>query len=222
MIKALRSFFNKETLLEQAIQDTHAMLSNVHVMVESAVKSLRHSDTAELDIDVAAMDAAVNTYEEGVRRKVFTNLSVMGSDHIYPALVLISIIIDVERIGDYAKNIVVLAGRHPGRLSVPRHDAELTRIETALIERVMPEGRRNFEEGNEQAAAELIREHRWIGRSCEDITQQLSSEVHEGDSRTLVCTALYARYLKRVTSHWLNVQTAVANPFDRIGVKKDI
>jgi phosphate transport system protein len=222
MIKALRAFFHKESLLEQAMQDTHAMLANVQSMVEAAVQTLRHTESTDLSIDVAAMDAAVNTYEESVRRKVFTHLSLMGNDHIYPGLVLVSIIIDVERIGDYAKNIVVLASRHPERLSVPRHDEELTRIEQALITQIMPDGRRNFEQGLEQEAAKLIRDYRWVGRSCEQITEDLSTQAVPGDSRTLVCMALYARYLKRITSHWLNVQTAIANPFDRIGVKKDI
>lgn len=222
MIKALRAFLHKESLLDQAMQDTHAMLANVQRMVEAAVQTLRHSESTELSIDVAAMDAAVNLYEESVRRKVFTHLSLMGNDHIYPALVLVSIIIDVERIGDYAKNIVVLAGRHPDRLSIPRHDPELARIEQALIDHVMPEGRRNFEQGLEQEAAQLIRDFRWIGRSCEQITEDLTTQPIPGNSQTPVCMALYARYLKRITSHWLNVQTAIANPFDRIGVKKDI
>ena len=60
----------------------------------------------------------INAYEREVRRKVFTHLAVTGERDLHAGLVLVSVVIDIERIGDYTKNIVELALHHPDKLDV--------------------------------------------------------------------------------------------------------
>ena len=36
-----------------------------------------------------------------------------------------------------------------------------------------------------------------------------------------VSTALYARYLKRISAHMMNVASSMVNPFDRIGFRQE-
>ncbi len=224
MFKAIRELFTRESLLEQAMVDVDGMLEKVEAMVSAAVPVLRQSEGTEVQIDIEAMDAAVNRFEEDVRRKVFTHLSLMGGEKVYPGLVLISIIVDVERAGDYAKNILTLSQQHPAPLRIPALDEEVSQIEEAIVGRVIPEGRRIFIDNDEEGAKALIRDYRGLSKRCEAITHALAAGEHAGSvsPSTLVCMALYARFLKRILSHWLNLMTALANPFDRIGVKTDL
>jgi phosphate uptake regulator len=48
---------------------------------------------------------------------VLKHLAVTGGMNIIPGLILTSVVIDLERIGDYTKNITDLAVAHPRRLS---------------------------------------------------------------------------------------------------------
>ncbi len=45
---------------------------------------------------------------------MITHCTIRGSTSIPGGMVLVSIIIDIERIGDYSKNIYQLARQHPG------------------------------------------------------------------------------------------------------------
>ncbi len=217
------SFFNKESLLDQALADTSKMLENVEVMVRAATISLRKREDTTMDIDVLEMDKAVNRFESEVRRKVFTHLAVVGTDNVYSALVLTSIIIDIERVGDYAKNIVELAKDHPGRLHADIYEKKVLRIEKAVVDELLPKGRQAFLNSDKSESARLIHETRWVGRLVDRITEKLTAGDCECtlSAKDQVCLTLYLRYLKRISSHWSNMLTSVVNPFDRIGFKRD-
>lgn len=223
MLKGFLSLFQKEGLLDQALADTHMMLRDTERMVVASTEALRKSDSTHIDMDVPLMDKAVNRYESEVRRKVFTHLSVIGSENIYPSLVLVSIIIDVERVGDYAKNIVELAQQHAPRLVGGPFETELKRIETAVVDTLLPQGRLAFEKHDEEASARLIHDMNWVNPACDRITDLLCAGTQDTGlpANTQVTLALYVRYLKRINSHWLNVLTSVVSPFDRIGFRKD-
>ncbi|MDP2360173.1 MAG: PhoU domain-containing protein [bacterium] len=222
MLKGFLSLFNKESLLDQALKDTHTMLLQAETMVRVARQALRETEHAPAELDISKMDQVVNRYESEVRRKVFTHLTVMGNEEVYPALVLISIIIDVERVGDYAKNIVELAREHEPRLQAGEFETELCRIEEQVIERLLPQGRQCFQQNDEKAAATLIADLNWVNPACDRITNILVSGRQPVDLPpfTQVALALYVRYLKRINSHWLNILTSLVNPFDRIGFRR--
>jgi phosphate uptake regulator len=222
MLKAFLSLFHKENLLEQALQDTTTMLEQTERMVHAARESLRDTDGTLPDLDIRQMDQVVNRYESEVRRKVFNHLSMGGKDEVYPSLVLISIIIDVERVGDYAKNIVELGSEHAPRLRGGPFEAELTRIEGLVVGRLLGEGRAIFRNHDQAAAARLIQDAGWVNPACDRITNLLASGQAAVDlpAQTQVALALYVRYLKRINSHWLNILTSLVNPFDRIGFRR--
>jgi phosphate uptake regulator len=116
MFEKFKSLFAQHNLLEDAYDTTLVMLETDLKMYEAARHSLRESDNAELSVNVKQMDRMVNKYEREVRRNVLTHLTVAGTANLVPGLVLVSVVIDVERIGDYAKNVVELAQQHPERL----------------------------------------------------------------------------------------------------------
>ena len=65
-------------------------------------------------------------------------------------------------------------------------------------------------------------EHWWIARRSDEILNILIKRS-EPD---LVCaeavsTALYVRFLKRISAHLMNIASSIVNPFDRIGFRDD-
>ena len=116
MFDKFKELFGSENLLDIAFDTTLTMLEYDHKMYTASKKTLRESDTDELPFDIKSLDRQINKYEREVRRNVLTHLSVAGTQNLVPGLALISIVIDVERIGDYTKNIAGLASLHKMKL----------------------------------------------------------------------------------------------------------
>ena len=132
MLKKFLELFHKESQLSQAFERSREMLRVDKEMFEEASRSLRERDDARLEIDIYAKDQLINAYEREVRRKVFTHLVVSGDSDLHAGLVLASVVIDIERIGDYTKNIVELALHHPQRLSCGPFEDDVKKIETTV------------------------------------------------------------------------------------------
>jgi phosphate uptake regulator len=217
MFKQLFSIFQKDTLMDRAYRRSFTMLDTTRHMFLGAKTSLRHRDNSQVEIDIYDKDIEVNRYEREVRRNVFNHLVVSGVETLPSCLVLVSIIIDIERIGDYTKNMIELAMNHPMRLNGGKFESDLQRVEAA-VEESFVRTRDCFERADAGAAQELLKTYEWVNRLCD---RSLFALVKEEDksigSGNAVSLAMYFRWLKRINSHLRNITTSVVNPFDRIG-----
>jgi phosphate transport system protein len=220
MLKELQKIFQRKGLMEQAVEASYQMLKDDWEMFNEAVKSLRESDTAEVGINIEEKDIKINKYEREVRKKVLTHLAVNDVSDLNIGLVLISIVIDIERIGDYTKNIVELAQNHPGRLVFNPWENDLKNIEETIA--------KNFgvliqalEQSDEKLAKNLLDELWKVKKQCDAFNNSLLKDDQlKLKVRDAVALALYLRYLKRVASHLMNVATSIVNPFHKIGYRK--
>ena len=221
MIKKFFELFRKDNLLQQAYDRSLEMLEADREMFLAASSSLREHDDARIELDIYARDQMINAYEREVRRKVLTHLALTSGQSIAAGLALVSIVIDIERIGDLTKNIVDLALRHPGRLDCGKIEPQVRKIETTvktmftLLIEALPED-------DEDKAKEVMSEHWWIARRADEL---LASLIERTDP-DLVCSeavsaALYVRFLKRISAHLMNIASSIVNPFDRIGFRED-
>jgi phosphate uptake regulator len=193
------------------------MLEITREMFLSARNSLRHTTTDRVGIDIYDKDIEVNRYEREVRRHVFNHLAISGPETLPSGLVLVSIIIDIERIGDYTKNMVELAMNHPAKLRTGIFEPDLQRVESA-VEDNFTRTKECFERADVEAARELLKRYEWVSRLCDQclfaLVREEAKSVPSGDAVSL---AMYFRWLKRINSHLRNITTSVVNPFDRIG-----
>ena len=220
MFKALIEVFRKADLLQEAYNASIEMLKLDQQMFEAAHVSLRKSDNGEMAIDIYAQDAKINEYERDVRRKVLAHLVATPSRDITFGLILISIVIDIERIGDYTKNMVELAQVHPQKLLGGEFEEEIVSVENSVSDRfrTIIEA---FKNSNVEAARSIMLKHRDITQRCDGIVNSLLGREHpEFSTIDAVAVALYARYLKRISSHVTNIASGIVNPFDRIGFKE--
>ncbi len=217
MFKYLLSIFKKDTLMDRAYKRSFEMLDITLEMFREAQDSLRNREDSEIDLNIKSKDKEVNKYEREVRRMVFNHLAVQGTVDLPSGLALVSIIIDIERIGDYTKNMVELALDHPGKLHGGLLEGALERIEEAVEDNFVTT-RLCFEKEDAALAIELLDKYAWINDACDervvDVVKEKDPSISPGDAASLV---LYIRYLKRINSHLRNITTSVINPFDRIG-----
>jgi len=162
----------------------------------------------------------VNKYQREVRRKILKHLAIAGGVNLIPGLILINIVIDLERIGDYTKNIMDLAVTHTRKLRCGIYGDDIKRIEqgvTRMFKQIVPA----LKASDKKAARRLIESDWWMIKRCDEIvTGLIKAEDQTLTAADAVSTALYARYLKRIAAHLINVSSSVVNPFERIGFRE--
>jgi len=219
MIKEILSIFKENTLMDRAYQRSYEMLDLTHKMFIQSKDILRNKDHAQADFDINDEDSAVNKYQREVRRDVFNHLSLTGADQLSSGLVLVSIVIDLERIGDFTKNIVELAVNHAARLRGGKCEENLVKIENA-VEDSFKRTMECFKNADEEIGRELLKDYKWVSKTADQCLMDLVNEVDKNLSvGSAVTLALYFRSLKRINGHLRNTTSSVVNPFHRIGFK---
>ena len=191
MFKQIFEIFKSDSLYEQALTECHEMLDIDLTMYKTSIQSLRKSDTAEIDIDIYGMDKKINEFERDVRRKIMTHLAIGGKEDIGSGLVLVSVVIDIERIGDYTKNIYDLAVNHPKMLNGGALEERLNKVEAnslALFESSI-NAFKNQDIEKARGLMTLYKES--ISEQCESITKDIISgklsDIDVGKGTQLLC-----------------------------------
>lgn len=221
MWKEIISVFKKDNLYQQAFNEACEMLETDSKMYAASVESLRNSDTAEIDLDIYGLDKEVNRSERDVRKKVMKHLMLSGDTQLNSGLALVSVVIDIERIGDYTKNIFDLARSHPKRLQAGSLEGKLCEVE-AHIARVFEHAAEAFKQGDEELARQVMEEYKEeVSTDCDDMADDIiTGKVSDLEAPEAAAVVLYARFLKRIGSHSRNIATSIVNPFHRIGYQE--
>tara|TARA_Y100001935_G_scaffold165321_1_gene135976 strand:- start:80 stop:754 length:675 start_codon:yes stop_codon:yes gene_type:complete len=222
VFKDLVTIWNSEDTLSQAWTSSNEMLHLSHEMFTDSVKALRSGEKNKVIKSIKLRDEEINQYHRDIRKKVVTHYSVSKDvTNINSGLVLINMVVDIERVGDYTKNILDLAKYYPKKLRSEKISEDLRIIEQAVIERFQNTVKA-VEEMDEIAAKELIKSYRSdLGKLSDNlVASSISGDLEIGEEHMASSMVLYARYLKRIGAHLKNITSVVINPFESIGYKK--
>lgn len=214
MFNQIFAFWKREGLLKQALERTEMMFKlasqNFDIAREELIENL---DVKRANIYMT--DQKINECEKEVRRKVLEHLTINPRQDLSSSLILITVVKDLERIGDYVKNIVELAYHYPSKMGKDKYTSELIGISSRMSE-VLKDSLRVFKEADVKKAKEYYKFHREVTRKTDAMTEKLLEEK-KIKTREAVVYALFARYLKRIAAHLANVLTTVINPFHLVG-----
>ena len=100
------SVWRKEDLLSEAWEKSLEMLDLSHNMFVKAVKKSKKQESLSILKQLKNRDKEINKYQREVRRKIITHVSLQNNiNDISSIMVLMNMVVDIERIGDYTKNI---------------------------------------------------------------------------------------------------------------------
>jgi len=219
MFNLLKILFKSDDLLKTAYENTAMMLKEDFNMLDISAKALRFSDKPPLDYDIYAQDKKINQFERDVRRQVAAHLAVAHPVDVSAGLALISIVADVERIGDYTKNIYELATAYPRKLTAGNYEEKLIESERIITEK-FDKVARAFASSDTELAALVMKEHHSISGWCDVVVRDMIINPPEDFTTSQAVTlSLYIRHLKRISSHLTNIVSSVVNPFPRIGYR---
>jgi phosphate transport system protein len=163
--------------------------------------------TPEQRSAIYRQDVKINKLERKIRKRVLAHLAIASHSQDVPyCLLLMSLVKDAERIGDYAKNLAELDEIYPQALPEDDIVAELREIR-AGVEYGFSRTLEAFANSDTEGAVELIREGRDFTHRCDVLVSRIAhSDYNAG---TTAATILGARYYKRIAAHALNILSAV-------------
>jgi phosphate uptake regulator len=204
------------SLLNEATDEATKMLEMTKDMYEFSLRVLM--DNEKEVSDIYKLDQELNQMQISVRRKVLEHLSINPKQDTTGALILVTIIVDIERIGDYAKNLIELAHNYPEKLCGSYCD-RIRKLEIEITKNFI-QTIKAFKEADEVLGEEVMQSHAKLAPEIEQIIEDiLNDKTLSG--REAVIYALLVRFLKRVSAHLKNVASSVVNPFHRLGYRPE-
>ena len=126
VFRDLVNIWKSEDNLSQAWSESNDMLHLSHEMFNDAVEALRSGEKNKVLKSIKLRDEKINDYHREIRKKVVTYYSVSKDvTNIDSGLVLINTVVDIERIGDYSKNILDLAKNYPKKFIAEKFSEDL-------------------------------------------------------------------------------------------------
>jgi len=215
MFKELLSVFRSSDPLRAMEKNFSAMLILSYEMVISAGEMFfRGSASPQERTDLHRSDVRVNQLQRHIRKQVVAHLSVSGNRPDVPySLLLMSLVKDVERIGDYAKNLADIHDIRSGALTEDEITLELQEIRRD-VEGSFKALSVVFGSSDRERAVELIRQGRDAAHRCEALVARIAHSDY--DAATVTALVLATRHYKRIGGHVLNVLSSIVMPIHKI------
>lgn len=199
--------------LEGIEEKLQLMLTRVREEFDLAMSALLGDvAAAEVNLQIRALDREVNGLEREIRRELLVHTSVAGAIDTPVVLVYMSVVKDIERVGDYSKNLLDLARDGANMAETPERD-DWRRL-AAEVSRYITDSAAAFGARDERRSRELLRgQDKLLGNFDSHVSELVRSADPPAQA---VAVALAYRYMKRVTAHLMNLLSAVVMPLDRL------
>ncbi len=215
MFRELLSIFRSTSPLVAMSQNFALMLNLTHEMTLSAgdifFEGRCPPDGRKL---IYERDIKVNQLQRTIRKQIIARLSIQGSTPDIPyCLLLMSLVKDVERLGDYAKNLLKLIEFCPEKLPDDEIGEELRLIHQGITD-AFTAAEEVFVSLEKDRALRLIRHGHEIAHRSDALIERIARARY--DSATTTALVLGARYYKRIGGHLLNVISSVVMPLHKV------
>lgn len=215
MLRQLLSIFRSDNPLKKMGEDFAQMLK---ITYETTIKAGQVFSGEGLKPEertwIYEQDVEVNKLERKIRKQVIAYLSVAGSAPDLPyCLLLMSLVKDVERVGDYAKNLSEIADLQDGSMPDDELHQELMQIKLG-VEAAFEATSDVFERSDTEKAMELTRQGQDLARRSDMLVERIAHSCH--DANTVTSLVLGTRYYKRIGGHVLNILSGVTMPLHKV------
>ncbi|MDH3462656.1 MAG: hypothetical protein OEM32_03400 [Acidimicrobiia bacterium] len=212
------SIFKDADQLETIEEQLLSMLASCQDTFDLATGAvLGELDVKEAGDQLEVIDSDLNKTERAIRRELLVHGTVRGAE-VNQGLMLayMSVAKDIERIGDYCKNIWNLAqmginlANGDDREEILKH---CTRVKALLSESLAAFGEQDMDKVHDLVPGIKKDTIHYDNHLVEFVNSDLPGRV-------AAPRALFYRYIKRISAHLSNVLTSVVMPVDRIDFYK--
>jgi phosphate uptake regulator len=215
MFRSIVDFWKGRDFLEDVLSNFSSMLIDSEEIYRMVLGALTRGGDAKVIGDrIYDIDRKINKREQDIRRRIVEHLAVQPHADLRFSLVLMSVVKDAERLGDYVKNLFEVFELHRGPFEEKQFVGYVGDLPEQLAD-LFKQTHQAFVQADEDGARRVIGAKAEFASKCNVIVE----EVAHDDSLSVndaVCLAVFARYLKRVAAHLGNIATSVIVPVDRL------
>ena len=214
MIAEIVAALRAHGTLSRALELYNSMIDNVKEMYRLATNALRGPEAVDTIRDkIYALDREVNEKERTIRRSLVNHLSLRVGRDAPACLILMSVVKDAERLGDYCKNMFEVAEMFGQPLARGRYMTPLIDI-SEKIESMIAKTGEAFIRSERDIALAVVRESHLVASECDLMLKQL---MHDKiPTQKAVAYSLLSRYFKRLARHLGNIASSVLVGVDEI------
>jgi phosphate uptake regulator len=210
MLERVFGLGSKSTLVEAAFRDVSSMLQQSARMLDHALAALLRNE--ELAVDLEHMDDIVDEGERMVRRTILEHLSVNPRQDLVASLILVSMVQDAERIGDFARGLVEVSALARSPREGPIAD-ELSAL-SARLRPLFEICERAFGEDDVEEARRVVAAHAELKPAFTALMNRVAESDLSADMAIVYAVA--ALIMRRISAHLSNIASTVVQPYDRI------
>lgn len=207
MLAEILAVLRAHDTLGEALELYNSMVENVRQMYALVMAALRGESSVDaVQNKVYEIDKTVNEQERSVRRMLVNHLS-LRTRHDAPAcLVLMSVVKDTERLGDYCKNLFEVAEMFGQPLAQGRYMTPLVDI-SKKVESLLARVGEAFVKSEREIAIAVCHDSHTVASECDMILKQLIQD--KIPTNKAVAYSLLSRYFKRLARHLGNIASSV-------------
>ena len=196
--------------MDEAFAEVSGMLQRSARMLDHSLEVLL--DNTPVSMDLEELDDMVDEAERRVRRTILHHLAVNPKQDLVASLILVSMVQDAERIGDFARGLVELVKMARSPRSGPF--AEELRGFADRLRPLFEMTERAFRKAHGTEARRMIKTHRALRNDLKAYRTRVAESDLSADMAVLYAGA--AQIFRRVGAHMSNICSTVVQPYDEI------
>jgi phosphate uptake regulator len=212
MLKELLAAWRGRDALAQMFDEFDQMLDHNHWMFQQAVEVFfSRVDWQAVQDPLYTRDKEVNSLEQSIRTQVVKHLTIRPEANLPACLMLMSVVKDAERIGDYCKNIFEVGKFYTREFTTRRYLDPLEAVR-AKVERLFTSTQEAFGKSDVPLARAALKDFEGLSLDCDALVHMLLQEHDHMHTDEAVAYGLLTRHMKRIGAHLANIATAVVAP----------
>jgi len=210
MFKNLLSFWKGKDFLVQVLEDFKSMLDDSETMFEAVCAQLLvGKEEGSLKDKIYSIDKRVNNLQKEIRRRIVEHLSLQPSVDVNACLVLMSVVKDAERLGDYSKNLYEVTQLLAEPIDCALYSEYFDEMDKDIMV-LFQQTKKAFIDAEEEQARSAWKHETKVAKGCDKVVERLAQSNLTVNQA--VCFTLIARHFKRIVAHLVNIATSVVLP----------
>jgi len=222
----LEDLLKKEPILKKARNDACDMLQRDKYMFNEVcnallsgriTRSTKLKKKQSISHIISSEDQKINEYARKVRSQLMEYLAANSKPDVPASLILTSIVIDLERLGDYTKDLAKLTLMHHFKLK-GKYWNDVKSLQSHLMVMFELTGDAFGKNIKEKAEMAMNMNIELRGKTNNILLSlERDKKISSGDAVTYT---LIIRYFRRVSAHLENLASSVIAPFPYLGFKR--
>ncbi|MFH1424942.1 MAG: PhoU domain-containing protein [archaeon] len=222
----ITDIWTKEPMLKKARKNAVDMLKRDQFMFNEVSNALLTGEIirktskgkTESIVDILQReDEKINEYTQQIRREVMNYMADNSAPNVEASLVLTSLVIDLERLGDQTKDLAKLTLISKPDFEKRTYMRDIEKQQRRIMG-MFDKTITAFENKDKEVAGEVMDDNVSLRNETDVLLHTLSTDKNIRGREMLMYT-LYIRFYRRAAAHLENIASSVISPFPYLGFK---